>query len=99
LFAIWIAARPTLLEPPDVRPDGGDGTGRLVPQAGRPLGLFQVFAPTEHRFGAVQPQRLDADLDLALAGGRYIDLFQPEDFGTAQLMKSHDTRHVCPLPR
>src|SRR3954470_11977563 len=71
------------LESLDVRPDGGDGTRRLVPQTRRQPGLFQVLAPPEHRFGAVEPQRLDTDLDLAVAGGRDYDLFHPEDFGAA----------------
>ena len=52
------------------------------------------MAVPEHRFGAVQPQRLDADLDLALAGGRNLDLLHSQDLGAADLMKAHDTRHV-----
>src|SRR6516165_373656 len=82
------------LEPLDVLPDRGDGPRRLVPQTSRQLGLFQVLAVPEHRFGAVQPQRLDADLDLALAGRRDLDLLHSQDFRAADLMKPHDTRHV-----
>jgi hypothetical protein len=56
------------------------------------------LAPPEHRFGAVQPQRLDPDLDLALSGWGHLDLFNPEDFRATGLVKSHDTRHVTLLP-
>src|SRR5262249_57469088 len=54
------------LEPVAARADGGDRPGRLIPDAGRESGLFEVLAPAEHRLGAIEPQRLDADLDLAL---------------------------------
>src|SRR5262245_23830335 len=57
------------LEPVAARADGGDRPGRLIPDAGWEIGLFDVLAPAEHRLGAIEPERLDADLDLALFGG------------------------------
>ena len=74
-------------------PYGGDGPRRLVPKAGRQLGVFEVLAAAEHRLGAVQPQRLDGDLDLALARRRDFDVFDLEDFRAAGLVESHDARH------
>ena len=93
---MMLTASPTL-NPLTPVPDGGDGTRRLVPKTGWQPGLFQVLALTEHRLGAVQPQRLDVDLDLALAGGRDFNVLQTEDFGAADLMKPHDAHHVSLL--
>src|SRR5262245_17387374 len=58
------------LEALHAQPDGGDGARRLVAEAGGQLGVFEVLSPAAHRLGAVQPQSLDADLDLALARRR-----------------------------
>ena len=93
-----LTASPTL-KPCDARPDRGDGPRRLVAQAGGELRVFQVLAAAEHRLGAVEPQRLDADLDLALAGRRDLELLDLEDFGAAGLVESHDSRHVPLLLR
>src|SRR5262245_28891704 len=86
------------LKPMDARSDGGDGPRSLVSQASRQLGLFQVLAPAEHRFSAVQPQRLDADLDFALAWRRDFDLFHAQDFGAAELVETNARHHVALLP-
>src|SRR3954447_10007418 len=56
------------LDPFDALADGGHRPRRLVAVPGREPGLFEVLAATEHRLRAIEPQRLDADLDLPLAG-------------------------------
>jgi hypothetical protein len=55
------------------------------------------LAPAKHRFGTIQTQRLDADLHLALSWWWNFDLFNPEHFGAANLVKSHHTSHVSHL--
>src|SRR6516165_11985094 len=93
------ADRVAHLEPLHARPDGGDGARRLVPEPGRQFGSFQVLAAAEHRLRPVQPQRLDADLDLALFRRRHLQFFDAQDFRAAGLMKSHDTCHVSLLQK
>src|SRR5262245_3867110 len=85
------------LEAPHAWPYGGDGARGLVPEACGQLGVFEVMAPAEHRLGAVEAQRLDADLDLALARRWDLQVFDLKDFGAAGLVESHDARHVCLL--
>src|SRR5262249_30520051 len=77
--------------------DCGDGPGCLVAEPRRELGGLQVLAPAEHRLGAIQPDRLDADLDLALAWRRHVQLLKLEDFRPAGRVESHDFRHGCLL--
>src|SRR5262249_32482566 len=93
------ADRVAHLEPLHAFPDGCDGARSLVPQPGRKFGRFQVLTAAEHRLRSVQPQRLDADLDLTLPRRWHLNLFNAEDFGAASLVKSHDPRHVSLLPR
>src|SRR5262245_4931870 len=81
------------LEPLDTRPDGGDRPGRLIPDAGRESGLFDVLAPAEHRLGALEPQAPDADLDLALPGRRDVELLDLQDLGPAGLVESYYSCH------
>src|SRR6516225_7162503 len=81
------------LEPLAARADGGDRPGRLPPDAGREIGLFDVLAPAEHRLGAIEPQRLDADLDLALPGRRDVELLDLQDRGSAGLVESYYPCH------
>src|SRR5262245_23974333 len=81
------------LEPVAARADGGDRPGRLIPDAGREIGLFDVLAPAEHRLGAIEPQRLDADLDLALPGWRDVELLDLQDLGPAGLVESYYSCH------
>src|SRR5262249_10332337 len=81
------------LEPVAARPDGGDRTGRLIPDAGWQIGPFDVLAPAEHRLGAIEPQRLDADLDLALPGRRDLELLDLQDLGSAGLVESYYSCH------
>src|SRR5215510_5524742 len=81
------------LEPVSARPDGGDRPGRLTPDAGRELGLIDVLAPAEHRLGAIEPQRLDADLDLALPGRRDVEVLDLQDLGPANLVESYYSCH------
>src|SRR5215469_2533289 len=85
------------LEPLDARADGGDRPGRLIPDARREIGLFDVLAPTEHRLGAIEPKRLDADLDLALPGQRDVELLDLQDLGSAGLVESYYPCHVVLL--
>src|SRR5262245_28891213 len=73
--------------------DHGNGPGRLVPPPSRPLGLPQVLPAAEHRLGAIQPQRRDANLDLALPGWRNLDVIDLKDLGATNLVKPHDARH------
>src|SRR5215510_10244180 len=81
------------LEPVSARPDGGDRPGRLTPDAGRELGLIDVLAPAEHRLGAIEPQRLDADLDLALPGRRDVEVLDLQDLGSTGLVESYYPCH------
>src|SRR5262249_319242 len=81
------------LEPLATRADGGDRPGRLIPDAGREIGLFEVLAPAEHRLGAIEPQRLDADLDLAFPGRRDVEVLDLQDLGSAGLVESYDPCH------
>src|SRR5262249_11162752 len=81
------------LEPLAARADGGDRPGRLIPDAGREIGLFEVLAPAEHRLGAIEPQRLDADLDLAFPGRRDVAELDLQDLGSAGLVESYYACH------
>src|SRR5215468_11605525 len=81
------------LEPLAARADGGDRPGCLISDAGRESGLFDVLAPTEHRLGAIEPQRLDLDLDLALPGRRDVELLDLQDLGSAGLVESYYSCH------
>src|SRR5262249_14758852 len=81
------------LEPIAARADGGNRPGRLTPDAGRKLGLIDVLAPAEHRLGAIEPQRLDADLDFALPGRRNVELLDLQDLGPAGLLESYYACH------
>src|SRR5215467_13444730 len=85
------------LEPLAARADGGDRPGRLTPDAGRELGLIDVLAPAEHRLGAIEPQRLDADLDLALPRRRDVEVLDLQDLGSAGLVESYYPRHAILL--
>src|SRR5262249_38025343 len=51
------------------------------------------LAPAEHRLGAIEPQRLDADLDLALLGRRDVELLDLQDFGSAGFVESYYSCH------
>src|SRR5215471_17017513 len=75
------------------RADGGNRPGRLTPDAGRELGLIDVLAPAEHRLSAIEPQRLDADLDLAFPGRRDVELIDLQDLGSAGLVESYYPCH------
>ena len=46
-----------------------------------------------HRLGAIEPQRLDADLDLALPGRRDVELLDLQDLGPAGLVESYYPCH------
>src|SRR5262249_38283475 len=81
------------LEPFAARADGGDRPGRLSPDGGREIGLFDVLAPAEHRLGAIEAQRLDADLDLAFPGRRDVELLDLQDRGSAGLVESYYSCH------
>src|SRR5262245_44475327 len=81
------------LEPVAARADGGDSPGRLIPDAGREIGLFDVLAPAEHRLGAIEPQRLDLDLDLALPRRRDVELLDLQDLGSAGFVESYYSCH------
>src|SRR5262245_932857 len=81
------------LEPVAARADGGDRPGRLIPDAGREIGLFDVLAPAEHRLGAIETQRLDADLNLAFPGRRDVELLDLQDRGSAGLVESYYPCH------
>src|SRR6516162_7764905 len=81
------------LEPLAARADGGDRPGRLIPDASREIGLFDVLAPAEHRLGAIEPQRLDADLDLAFPGRRDVEVLDLQDLGSAGLVESYYPCH------
>src|SRR5262249_20631977 len=81
------------LEPVAAWADGGDRPGRLIPDAGREIRLFDVLAPAEHRLGAIEPQRLDADLDLALRRWRDVELLDLRDLGSAGLVESYYPCH------
>src|SRR5262249_46964711 len=81
------------LEPVAPRADGGNRPGRLTPDAGRELGLIDVLAPAEHRLSAIEPQRLDSDLDLALPGRRDVELLDLQDLGSAGLVESYYPCH------
>src|SRR5262249_58088448 len=64
-----------------------------LPVAACKIGLFDVLAPAEHRLGAMEPQRLDVDLDLALLGRRDVELLDLQDLGPAGLMESYYPCH------
>src|SRR5262250_990327 len=81
------------LEPVAARADGGDRPGSLVPDAGRESGLFDVLAPAEHRLGAIEPQRLDADLDLAFPRRRDVEVLDLQNVGSAGLVESYYPCH------
>src|SRR5262249_36868333 len=55
------------------------------------------LATAEHRLGAIEPQRLDADLDLALPGRRDVELLDLEDLGPAGFVESYDSWHCVLL--
>src|SRR5215472_6037840 len=81
------------LEPLAARADGGDRPGRLIPDASWEIGLFDVLAPAEHRLSAIEPQRLDADLDLAFPGRRDVEVLDLQDLGSAGLVESYYPCH------
>src|SRR5262249_18105459 len=81
------------LEPLAAWADSGDRPGRLIADAGREIGLIDVLAPAEHRLGAIEPQRLDADLDLALPGRRDVELLDLQDLAPAGLVESYYSCH------
>src|SRR5262249_43543238 len=80
-------------EPLGARADGGDRPGRLIPDASREIGLFDVLAPAEHRLRAIEAQRLDADLDLAFLRRRDVEVLELEDLGSAGLVESYNPCH------
>src|SRR5262249_58031815 len=80
-------------EPLAARADGGDRPGRLIPDAGGERGVFDVLAPAEHRLGAIEPQRLDADLDLAFPGRRDVEVLDLQHLGSAGLVESYYSCH------
>src|SRR5262249_40612282 len=47
----------------------------------------------EHRLGAIETQRLDADLDLALPRRRDVELLDLQDLGPANLVESYYPCH------
>src|SRR5262249_37545232 len=81
------------LEPVAARADGGDRPGRLITDAGREIRLFDVLAPAEHRLGAIEPQRLDADLDFAFPRRRDIEVLDLQDLGAGGLVESYYPCH------
>jgi len=87
------------LEALDARPNRGNGSRRLVPRSSGKLRFFQILAAAKHSLSAVESQRVDANLNLIIHGWRDLDLLNLEDFGSTDLMKSHDSRHVCLLLR
>src|SRR5262249_52383707 len=52
-----------------------------------------VLAAAEHRLGAVEPQRMNADLDFARAGRRDVELLDLQDLGASGFVKSHNAGH------
>src|SRR5262249_30130724 len=81
------------LEPVAARANGGDRPGRLVPHAGREIGLFDVLAPAGHRLSAIEPQRLDLDLDPDLTGARAVGVLGFQAIGSAGLVESYYPCH------
>src|SRR5262249_42638364 len=81
------------LEPPPAPAHRRDPPGRLIPEAGGKIGLFEVLAPAEHRLGAIEPQRLAPDLALALPGRRDVELLDLQDRGPAGLVESYYPCH------
>ena len=81
----------------DAGPNRGHRSRRLVPQSGGNLGLFQILAVAKHSLGAVQSQRMDADLHLSLSRKRDFDLLDPQDFGPTNLVKPYNSRHASVL--
>ena len=72
--AWYDADRITDLEPRDTFANGRNRTRSLVARAGGKPGLRNVLARAKHHFGAVQSQCMNADLNLAFAGGWDLDL-------------------------
>ena len=81
------------LESLAARANRGDRSGRLNPDASWKIGLFDVLASAEHRLGAIEPQRLDADLDLAFPGRRDVEVLDLQDLGSAGLVESYYPCH------
>jgi hypothetical protein len=81
------------LDPLPARADGDNRPGRLTPDAGWEIGLIDVLAPAEHRLGAIESQRLDTDLDLALPGRPDVELLDLQNFGPAGLVESYYPCH------
>ncbi len=80
-------------KPLDVGSNCGHRSRCLVTQTGGQLGIFQILAAAEHRFGTVEPDRFDRDLHLALTGRRDFHLLDPQNFRAADLVESHDFGH------
>jgi hypothetical protein len=68
--------------------------GRVGPSDLSPRGsLFLIFVHSTRRISR-EAQRVDADVDLALPGQRDLNLFDAEDFGSADLLESYDSRRL-----
>src|SRR5262249_10770034 len=65
----------------------------LTPAQRMVIGLFDALAPAENRLGAIEPQRLDADLALPPPGRRDVDLLDLQDLGSAGLVESYYPCH------
>lgn len=88
--------------PPAPVPDRRDHAGDLVADTGRKGRGDAVFAPAEHRFRPVQPQRPGVDEDFTRTGNRGGDLLEPQDLGATRLMETdgaaHDAVFRCAVP-
>ena len=89
---MMLTASPTL-NPSPPGPTAATVPGRLNPDASWKIGLFDVLASAEHRLGAIEPQRLDADLDLAFPGRRDVEVLDLQDLGSAGLVESYYPCH------
>jgi hypothetical protein len=69
--------------------NGFHGARRLVAQTGGKARFLQVLPGAKHRFGPVEPERLDRDPDFSRLRSRDFEFFDLQNLRPASLMKTN----------
>src|SRR6476619_5726156 len=75
-------------------PDGLDAARRLVTEPRGKRWRLEVLSGAEHRFGAVEAERLNSNPHFTGRRGRHVDRLDFKNFRTAGLIETYGTRHI-----
>src|SRR5436190_23263383 len=78
----------------NARPDRFNDAGRFVSQSRGEDRKFKILTGSKHRFGPIEPQRLDRDADFARTWLRDVDRVNLQNFGTADFTESNRACHA-----